>query len=250
MKAMILGCGPAGLLAAHACSLKGIDVEIYSIEKPSKIYGAQFLQQAIPDITDGEPDGHIVFNKVGTRQGYATQVYGRPDAPCSWDEYEEGLQPAWHLRSVYDDLWTLYSRYITDLELNSAILTSLEERQDVDFRFSAVPAQVICWDHAVHKFDYKRVWATETPAVHLDDNVIVYSGREQDSWYRTSNLFGHYSTEWSHQIGGAKTGIKPLSTNCNCRPMWQRIGRFGRWKRGVLVHDAFNDVIGAIGGLK
>jgi hypothetical protein len=245
MKAIVLGCGPAGLLAAHACKLRGLEVEIYSIKQKSPILGAQYLQRGIPFLT-GDPDGHVVFNHVGTSDGYATKVYGSADAQTSWGAYEDGFYPAWSLKNAYDELWDRFEADITDIKLNSVILSSLEERTDVDYRFSAIPVKAICWDQTKHIFEDKQIWVTRTCPTPMVENSIIYNGRPEDSWYRASFLFGEYATEFGKYMGGGLQGIKPLSTNCNCRPLWQRVGRFGKWQRGVLTHHAFEDVIGAL----
>ncbi|HEY7420289.1 MAG TPA: hypothetical protein VH593_34240, partial [Ktedonobacteraceae bacterium] len=84
IRAVVLGCGPAGLLAAHACSLNGADVRIFSLKRPSYISGAQYLHQAIPGLS-GAPDGDIMITKVGTREGYAKKVYGNANKATSWE---------------------------------------------------------------------------------------------------------------------------------------------------------------------
>src|SRR5262245_15995908 len=92
IRVVVLGCGPAGLLAAHAASLYGCDVRILSIRQPSIISGAQFLHEHIPGVT-GDIDGHVLFMKAGTAGGYAKKVYGNSRIPTSWDLWEPESRP-------------------------------------------------------------------------------------------------------------------------------------------------------------
>jgi hypothetical protein len=244
VKAVILGCGPAGLLAAHACAQRGVDFDIFSIREKSNILGAQFLHVPIQGICD-EPHGHIVLYKQGTKRGYAEKVYGNPDAVCSWDAYQEGTMPAWSLRRCYDMLWEQYKERIKAFQIGSDVLDMLEA-ENYDFRFSSIPAPALCSNVLDHSFAVKKIWVIEQAPMGLPDNCIMYNGDPKVEWYRASVLWGHAASEYGHYLHGAHEGIKPLETTCNCRPEWQRIGRFGQWKKGVLVHDAYGDVLGAL----
>lgn len=244
MNAIILGCGPAGLLAAEACYKMGVKFDIFSLKRKSPIFGAQFLHEPIPGMTI-EPT-LVSFHKVGTKQGYAEKVYGDPNAECSWDSYKEGVRPGWSLIEIYHDLWEKFFDKITDIRITPAVLSSLEERE-ADLMFSAIPLRELCRDKQ-HKFPYKRIWV-ERYAVGLDigDNAVVYNGLPTDHWYRTSRLFGHTSTEYAaKRTSDCEVGVKPLSNNCDCRQKWKRIGRFGRWQRGVLTHHAYHQAQMAI----
>lgn len=242
MKAIILGCGPAGLMAAQACHLKGIEFDIFSIKQKSPIFGAQFLHEPIPGMT-AEP-AQIVFHKVGTREGYATKVYGDPTAPCSWDEYEDGIRPGWSLMEVYNDLWEKFEDKINDLKINQATLSSLEERE-ADLYISAIPATTLCGHK--HRFAFKNIWVERYATGIGSENTVVYNGHTTDPWYRSCQLFGDSSTEYSDpREGDAFQGVKPLWTDCHCRDMWRRVGRFGKWKKGVLTHHAFYQTLSAI----
>ena len=40
-------------------------------------------------------------------------------------------------------------------------------------------------------------------------------------------------------LEGVAAVRKPLTTDCNCHPDWLHVGRYGRWTKGVLSHDAY-----------
>src|SRR5215470_19138644 len=100
MKVAVLGCGPAGLMAAYACTVEGLTPHIYSKPNKSIIIGAQYLHLPIPNITLPEPEVEIKYVKVGTPEGYARKVYGNEAAPTSWDRFSEGLHKGWGLREA------------------------------------------------------------------------------------------------------------------------------------------------------
>lgn len=237
MNVAVLGCGPAGLLAAHAAQLLSHRVDIYSRKVKSPLSGAQYVHDPIPQVAEGQPDGRLNYIKRGSRQGYALKVYGSEDAPCSWDNFPEGELPAWSMPSMYDKLWDKFTNKIHDTEVTSDVIVDLFPKYDKII--SAMPLKALCHNKA-HRFKGAQVYITPQAEVE-QDNTIVYNGCAGDRWYRTSKIFGHGSTESTRPTEGAWAGIKPTWSNCTC---WQeiiRVGRFGKWEKGVLVHHAFQE---------
>lgn len=251
----ILGCGPAGLLAAHAAVQAGLDPVIYSVKKASVIHGAQYLHDHIPGLTDKEPDGMLSYTKLGTREGYAAKVYGDPDAPVSWDVFKEGDHPAWRMIEIYDELRRLYWPRVYNRVIGPEDIGPIAD--GADLTLCTLPASELC-QRPAHKFDFQRVTISDRsqldPSV---ENAIVYNGTAEDRWYRTSSIFGHDGTEWSshrgHPIGEKIVGgIKPLRTDCTCHYRhsdFYRLGRFGQWEKGVLVSDAYKDAVQLVGNV-
>ena len=68
---------------------------------------------------------------------------------------------------------------------------------------------------------------------------MVYNGDPLWTWYRASLIDGHAALESTKPFSGAWSGVKPLATTCDCYRQIKRVGRFGRWQKGVLVHHAF-----------
>jgi transposase len=239
MKVTVLGCGPAGLLAAFAAEEAGCEVEIISSKQPSKINGAQYLHEHVEHITDPDSFEMVTFTKVGTKDGYAKKVYGSEDAPTSWDIFGIGEYPAWPLQAAYERLWV---RFEDRIENRVVIGREIDEvLGDTDLCLSSVPARGICLKQDQHRFRAKPVNILTDPLIQVR-NLVVYNGREGEPWYRASNLFGHSSVEYPAQFGA--NGYKPIDTNCDChldQPGFHRIGRFGQWKKGVLVTHALHD---------
>jgi hypothetical protein len=107
---------------------------------------------------------------------------------------------------------------------------------------STVPLPAIC-SNPEHKFPGADIWIRNgkptSEAADVGDPCVVYNGSARDEHYRSSLLFGSASTEFAHAVPDALHGIKPLNTDCDCHPSIVRAGRFGEWKKGILVHDAF-----------
>jgi hypothetical protein len=260
---VILGAGPAGLLAAHAVALAGGTPVIFS--KPSSLYhgecekspmaGAIYLHKPIPDITSAEPDGEIQFVKVGSREGYALKVYYSRFAACSWDKFDEGKVPAWALRPVYEDLWDRYKPQMVPMDLNHEVVAELVE--NFVSVVNTIPGHQICErkedDTTIHSFPRRSIWIepSASPATHVlketyhAENVIAYDGvhPEVSARYRASIIFGEESTEYVRPQKGAQRGIKiTTATDCDCFPEVTRAGRWGCWRPGVLVHHSFERV--------
>jgi hypothetical protein len=254
MHVAVLGCGPSGLMAAHACREQGHAVTIISVKQKSEILGGQYLHIEVPGIT-GKPDT-VTYIKIGNAEGYSQKVYGKPDVPCF--RFPDGEYPAWSMTEAYDNLWGIWGSLIKDVEVEPGDIHDI--CQQYDLVFCTLPRNKMCYK-TDHRFDHQSIILDQdqsflNPVV---SNVVLYSGRPQDLWYRTSNLFGHRTTEWSPasmpekaliefaadlEIGDCAKGFKPLNTDCDCHDEndnFVRLGRFGVWRHGVLVSDAWEE---------
>ncbi len=245
----ILGCGPAGLLAAHAAQLMHMesDTALFAIKQQSVIQGAQFIHEEIPGLDCGIPVP-VMFLKCGTKEGYAEKVYGDALAPCSFDLLPEGEHQAWPMHEVYSTLWDLYSDGINDKRIYPHDIRPLE--QEFDLVISTIPRMMLCLRR--HSFASQKVYFRQRAALRTTGNFIEYNGDPDALHYRSSHLFGHESTEFGEYNNRASIlaqlteGIKPLSTSCTCHPKTLFVGRFGKWQKGVLVHHAFQEVANAL----
>lgn len=242
-KVAILGCGPAGLLAAHATALAGYEPVIFSKKVKSKLPGAMYLHCSIEALAGEVADHPVLYVKEGNKQMYAAKVYGDRYAPCSWDIFETGFHRAWPMKDMYKRLWKMYSERIEDMLIDSVMLDDLP--REFPLILSSIPAPVLCgYQESFHHFPAAKIWVKTKRG--KGPNVIEYNGIPDVPWYRFSRLFGWESWEYGHEVADASTGVKPLNTNCDCRPLITRIGRFGHWKKGVLVHNAFEEAQNAL----
>lgn len=256
----VLGCGPAGLMAAHAIALSGRPVTIFSQPneegemKKSILGGAQFLHMPIVGVNDIEPDVTIRYELHGDADTYRRKVYGDdPMIPFVSMQYLEDKreQKAWNLQATYDRLWEMLA---VD-RMQRAIVTPawLEANKDYfEVIVSSLPATTLCLSHhglskEMHHFIRQQVLISGECILDGLENTIVYDGTKDRSWYRCSNLFGHGGTEWSSigprpPVADVVRINKPIRTNCDCHPKVIRVGRYGEYKKGVLTHHAFYKV--------
>ena len=262
----ILGCGPAGLMAAHAAVLSGWDFRIYSRKQKSALYGAQYLHKAIPGIDTHQPQ-IVKYQLNGTPEQYRNKVYGE-----GWDGTvsPEDLMtehPAWDLRAAYDKLWRLYGDEVDDATIgpggiNPRTWLWMEEH---DLVISTIPRKAFA--EPGDEFLSTKVWAlgdTEMPRVEKpyrpEPFTVMCDGRPHVPWYRVSNIYGYCTIEWPYmaykfkELGhgmvtikaphpGASIVEKPLSHNSTAASDFVHLGRYGKWEKGVLTSDAYYDAM-------
>jgi hypothetical protein len=246
----VLGCGPAGLFAAHAIKMAGGEPVIMSKKVKSVIAGAQYLQRPIPEICPPCQDGLIYTYLRGTKEGYAERVYGDPSIGTSWPELPPEPAPAWNLRLAYDFAWAKYSDQVVDIAIGP------DDVDDLTANFptviSTIPAYALC-SNPNHHFDKMRIahWSRSIESG-VGHNYVIYNGGPGGGgWYRCARIFGVESTEALNIVGyhpeGPKWewGWKILGNNCDCHPNLVRTGRLGTWRRGVLTHHAFEHATAA-----
>lgn len=254
MRVLILGCGPAGLMAAHGAVKGGADsVQIISKKRKSELFGAQYLHAPIPEMPMGN---HVRINYIleGDAQAYREKVYGR-----NWDgtvSPEDLTEPhsAWDIRAAYDWLWDQYGKYVVDMELSRAHTVSTDS---ADVVISTIPRPVLCTQE--HVFKSADVWAAgDAPSRGIaipyvcEENTVICNGHRSPLWYRLSNVFGHKTIEWP-MYGDLKPPVenvslvhKPTSHNCDCNPGIVYAGRYGRWEKGILSHTAYTTALNAL----
>jgi hypothetical protein len=223
--------------------MAGFEPEILSaVREPSPQAKAVFLHRAIPGATSHEPDALIDMRKVGDAYGYAEKVYGRADAPCSWEKFSPGELPAWRLERAYQKLWLAYSGVIKEVKVDARLIPDLLD----DYRYvvNTAPAWKMCGRGYQHEFPTRKTLILGSAPVEVKANSMVYNGDPSVPWMRASDLFWMRSTEYpgDAEIAEARPGIKVLPTTCDCHPTMIRAGRWGTWTPGVLVHHAYERV--------
>jgi hypothetical protein len=243
----VLGCGPAGLLVAHAIEQAGHLPRIYSIKKKSEIPGSQHLQAAIPDVTSEYPRRAVLFVRIGTKEGYAEKVYGDPYQECGWPRYD-GLEPSWSVYEAYNLLWERFEDDIIDQKVDLRSLDGL--LQNYDLILSTIPQSRICLkDHTFASIPY-WIQPRITPRADQHREVVVFNGLPNDNWYRWSILGGKESIESTTPLPHSHKGFKVIDTDCDCWPGIHRLGRWAQWKHGVLLHHAYQEAVKVMEGAK
>lgn len=253
MKVLVLGCGPAGLMAAQGATDammrfdEQILLSIISRKVKSKLYGAQYLHAPIPRATPVDPI-RVRYRLQGTADEYRRKVYGQLwDGTVSPEDLEEDHY-AYDIRRTYDALWDRWAYAVSDAEVDPVGLMNIFS-DEVDLVISSIPRQNLC--HMGHAFGSTRIIAAgDAPELGIRvpykcaPSTIVCNGEDNPAWYRMSNVFGHTTVEWPGSIEyvpiqTAAVTSKPTKTDCNCFPDVFRVGRYGRWEKGVLSHTAY-----------
>ena len=250
MRVMILGCGPAGLVAAKAALDCGADPYIISkTDQPSMLYGCQYLHAPIPGYED-VPSTTVSYKLIGTPEQYRQKVYGGMWAGKVSPEDFVGEHNAWDIRETYARIWAgligsgrvpLYAR-----EPVSEGWIPASFNPGPDYVISTIPAPAMCHMRSIHNFQSHAIFANgSTNEEPIYDNAILCDGTNAHSWYRISNVFGYRTIEWAKLPPPgtiAANVIKPLVTDCTCYPSVIRVGRYGTWSKGYLVHMTYPDV--------
>jgi len=253
MKVTILGCGPAGLVAAKAVLDRGHDVTILSQSiSPSEQYGCQYLHAPIPGYED-VASVRVSYRLNGDPDAYRYKVYGSAwEGKVSPEDFI-GEHTAWDIRQTYSLLWSdlIGSRNVRTREARatSGVISGLY-LDEPDLIFSSIPAPALCYNRN-HFFRSHEIWANGSMlAGDLADNSVICDGTPEHDWYRISNVFGFRTTEWPHKPHAkyrkAVPVAKPLATNCDCYPDVHRVGRYGTWHKGYLVHEVYPAVAGTL----
>jgi hypothetical protein len=266
-RAAILGCGPAGLFAAHALVQRGWSVKVFSKKRRSEMFGAQYLHRPIDGLTVSDPVEVEYRLLGGTVEEYREKIYGPNPVKTSVEALEQTHQ-AWDIREAYYAAWDLYEPIIEnvpdispeslgvskwDPDASPIQPRSLIEMTRWDAVINTIPLPLLCYSD--HQFQSAKVWAvgdapergTYAP-YRAPLNTIQCSASRDVGWYRAANVFGYVTVEWPHSrkppIPGLAEVVKPISHNCNCwhfkGSKFQAFGRYGSWTKGVLSHHAYD----------
>lgn len=255
----ILGCGPAGLLAAHAAALEGCEFTIFSKKRVSPLYGCQYLHAPVPGLETTVPEHgmEVSYELVGgTPDEYRHKVYG--------PEYSGEVSPssldrnhlAWDIRATYALLWALYWGNIQDTRISSEEQCRRDCRLDrFDLVLSTVPRRL--WFREGDVFKTQTIWAMgdspeqRTPFTTEREFQAICNADSEVSWYRMCRVFGHTTIEWPGHIRkppfeGVAQVLKPITCQSAGGQDFVHLGRYGAWQKGVLSHHAFEGAKAAI----
>lgn len=249
-------------MAAHAATRLGARVDIHSKRRKSELYGAQYLHQPIPGMTDRAPVT-ITYDLRGGMDDYRHKVYGPDyDGEVSPEDYI-GEHDGWDIRSTYNNLWERYGDLVWGTGLSADYMANIMfcESERWDLIVSSIPKKALCAKPDEHTFNAQIIWAlgdapergrfvSEVLGDPINNNNVVCNGLRHPAWYRRSRVFGYETVEWPWEapmvtnIGQYSPSqvTKPLDNNCDCWPDVLHVGRYGRWQKGVLSHTAYQDV--------
>ncbi len=273
MNVAILGCGPTGLLAAHACAMNGAEFRIFSKRRKSFLFGSQYLHEPIPGISDFDDCADISYETKGSPVEYRRKVHGSAwDGIISPEDFEQH-DKAWNIRQAYDRLWQYYGHMVESYEIpvtplpsNRTAIGTMNYRHaeenlhlsEYDLVVSTVPRTY--WRLPGDEFIHSKGWVMGDAPEHGEfcpfttpkDNQIICDGTKEVGYTRLSRVFGYTTIEWPEHskppIPGVAEIIKPLRFESGGIPApenWLFSGRYGEWHKGILATDAFTQVLKA-----
>lgn len=238
-KVVIIGSGPAGLLACHAAVLNDLQPVMYSPDvSPPRLHGAQYLHSYIPDLPGFTPF-LIKYSYYGDREGYSKKIYGTTDVNCSWGKF--GFEViAWDLGRIADELWSRYRMLIKERTVQPNELGLLVEQNE--YVINTAPLDVIA---PMGEFEVEYVWVAAADNHRMGPNEIHYYGDDRPE-YRRSYIMGKGQVEYpdgpTGPVEGAVRIPKPLRARAHT-PGVYRLGRYGQWKKGILVDQVFKEAM-------
>jgi hypothetical protein len=252
MKVAVIGCGPAGLAAAHAAYGLGAEVTIYSPGERSPQKGPLVLQRPIPAITLDHPDGYIRQLVIGgSILDYRYKLYGDINIGINGDILEPGYH-CWNHIAAYDAMWAIYMqgkrvRRITGM-MHGTALQLLHEH--FDLVVNTAPLNRLCIDPA-HEFKFKSVEITlQRSYPDQPPDTTIFNAGQEFRWVRSAWLLGNECTEWLPGMAPEELDPfvirKPISHTCNCFQRVLGTGRFGAWHNQTWVDTAYYDTRSAL----
>lgn len=239
------------MMIAHAAEQMGCTFQMVAPKRKSHISGAQYLHSDVGIRVEGISPTKLHYVRRGDERVYQRKVYphGLPaDKRTSWSKFP-GEVEAWPLRAIYDHLWNRYESLIEDAALTMAQLAVIADHEDT-LVFNTAPLNTMGVQKGLW---HERVWIVDEICF-AEPETIVYNGLMHTDWYRSSNLWGHMSTElpdrayppaWTNSFRVLHV-TKPLYTTYEAPPGVILSGRYGRWEKGVLVDESYFQALDAI----
>lgn len=253
MKCAIVGCGPAGLAAAHAAYGLGAEVTIYSPGIKSPQRGPLVLQRPIPAITTDHPTGYIRQLVIGgSILDYRYKLYGDINISVQGNILKTGYH-CWNHIEAYDKMWDLYMNTTSDtVNRVDGLVSSIDLyviQKDFDLIINTAPLKDLCFDD--HEFIFKAVEITDGYSYpNQPENTTIFNAGDKFPWVRSAWLLGNSCTEWlpgtAPRERNPLTIRKPIKHDCNCFPHILCTGRFGAWRNETWVDTAYYDTRDAI----
>lgn len=239
----VLGSGPAGLLCAQAAADSGKRVRVFSNSiDPSVIGGAQYIHSFLPGLARHDDARPVQYIRKGTPEGYAAKIYGPKIKPeeTSWFKFGDN-EMAWPMQLIYEKLWDSWGLMVQMMNIDIDEVRDLKVRavKEEALIFSTIPRPVITPWANQYKW-LKEEIIIKHDVAYCEPYQIIYNGDPNDEWYRTSDLFGHMSTEYPGNVDVEGQRItKPLSTDAPFPADIVPMGRYGCWVKGILADSAY-----------
>lgn len=248
IKYHILGAGIAGLLAAKAVEDSGAEAVLYDKNQGvSTVLGLHYLHK---DCGIEDLEKVILYNLVLHDENDEAPPYvqysNKTAVPIDNSVKDLPLKvEAFNMQDAYMRLTERFQHQIVKRDVDRAFVDDL--LLDGNKVISSIPLPIL-----VKNGDYKSkiVFAHEGKPhalglASIRHNIVVYNTDRKYPWYRYSRVNGY---EWTETLLNGQFKIKKVM-GCNVKSFNKNlllVGRYGKWQRGVLAHEAYYDTKEAI----
>lgn len=240
----VLGTGLPALLAVHAATVAGRDVQMRTLpiafEKSADESGL-FMAALPPQLTTTP---YLLQRALeGSYEAYSAKagVTGEPLRGLPRDHYTRGY--AYDVQEVEDELQYRYSG-----KLSRVSATDLLMEADPELVINTYSRHARCTD-GEHRFGYQQYWQTDYCRYSdTGPNTIVGSGRASDWWHTCFNLPRGRRGTWlpldrKPNGGSSEMRYAPNGTTCTCLSDEFHVGRLATWDSEYPVENAYFDTL-------
>lgn len=255
----IIGLGPTGAFAARAAYDLGWDVKIYATDMEYRTPPGAFWLHWIPDAVLNDYNAETInILGIGKAEEYVKRQWGKEFAklPSSFPVKpvaEKGYDPAEvlpHLVPAECEFMPV-SHKLSDVDVRDiarafdVVFQTFPTRESTEQQPALIPYI------AAARFGWEPRPGT--------GNMVVYNGSGKGVTVREAQLFGNHYLEFPKNMSLAEVGMefdltgyqhvvlrdlhpytKPWQQDSKSKV--QLIGRFAKWDRKCLSHDAYADV--------
>jgi len=202
----ILGAGPTAAYVYRACLDKGIHPQVFGKEMVHGPHGAFWLYWLPQSVSTSRADMEtILITKTGTVEEYRRKIWGEVEGVnCSFPTQDNAQMSGYDPDIWIPKLWGKEIAFDQREFVSDKEIYSFAEDWDIVFQtfptfesrlyMNRIPIEI-----CTYMFDMEM----------SSDNMIEYNGDPDFRIYRSSNLFGVFSTESAINGEGRKTFFPP-----------------------------------------
>lgn len=249
MRIAVLGAGMSGLVAAKALLDMNYDFNIFDKceSNVSQQVGLHYLHNDL----GLELEPHKLQNLIvrdskqadSDARTYSRKIWGNDSVLDNSLRDLLAYTTVYDFREAFELLNIVFKPSVIKLDISPGHIAVLKTKYDLII--STIPLPIL---YPYVLCESETMWAINNmPDIKIDDFTVIYNLKSNDSWYRTSMVFGQPFTEYIKQVPGAFPIKKIKTANVNIyQTMFSDhvllVGRFGCWDRHKLVHHIYNDV--------
>lgn len=272
MRVAILGSGLAAAFAAQAAKDLKAEVEVISdTDLQRSTIGAQWLHWIPGSLGNDLPNVRITIRTIGNEDGYLHKQWqdgmGNGSSFPKIDHYETGWSPETYLPQMWEGVkFTKIEKRLTDHDVvhlsryNDYVFHTFPSEKSKIIRgkhFVKIPIVV---ETRVYLVGIMELWPMLFDSNEKSDIYTLYNGDSFTPWVRMTYIpeIGQASYEYPFwYTPSLENPLQRLVYSPDLMPgvqewrerIWENvypIGRYAKWSRKYLSHQAYSDVFSAI----